>query len=54
MMADSLTEVEKYAQNESGTQKQVHPDDEEEEVDTVFRKNMATTLIHQGCDCGLE
>ena len=36
-MADSLTEVEKYAQNESGTQKQVHPDDEEEEVDTVFK-----------------
>ena len=27
----------------------------EEEVDTVFKdKNMATSMIHQSCDCGLE
>ena len=60
-MAD-LTETEaekKYVQNESGIQKQVYPGvkEREEEVDTVFKdlkENMATTLIHQSCDCGPE
>ena len=45
-------------QNKSGTQKQVYPDDKRRWRLTQYlktlRKNMATTLIHQGCDCGLE
>ena len=54
-MADSLTEteVEKCARNESGTQKQMYPDDKRRRrrwtaFIKLLRKNMATNLMHQG------